>query len=137
MASDTQALQQAVFSHLAADTALAALLGGVKVYDRPPDGAAMPYVTLGATRAFNADTASEKAQEHLFTLHAWSPAGGRKEAMLVLDAVRLRMESLPAISGAMRIVSARAAGEDIQHDPDLRAFHGVLRLRAVTEPLSV
>ncbi len=137
MASDTQTLQQAVFSHLAADTALAALLGGAKVHDRPPDGAVMPYVTLGVTRAFNADTASEKAQEHLFTLHAWSSAGGRKEAMLVLDALRLRMDTLPAVSGAMRIVSVRVQGEDIEHDPDLRAFHGVLRIRAVTEPVTL
>ncbi len=137
MASDTQTLQQAVFNHLTADTALYVLLGGANVHDRPPDGAAMPYVTLGVTRAFNADTASEKAQEHLFTLHAWSAAGGRKEAMLVLEAVRLRMESLPAVSGAMRIVSVRAQGEDIEHDPDLRAFHGVLRYRALTEPVTV
>ena len=97
----------------------------------------MPYVTLGMTRAFNADTASEKAQEHLFTLHVWSAAGGRKEAMAVLDAVRTRRESLPAVSGAMRIVSVRVQGEDIGHDPDLRAYHGVLRLRAVTEALSL
>ncbi len=137
MASDTQTLQQAVFSHLAADTALAALLGGTKVHDRPPDGAAMPYVTLGMTRAFNTDTASEKAHEHLFTLHAWSTAGGRKEAMLVLDAVRLRIDSLPAVIGAMRIVSVRVQGEDVEHDPDLRAFHGVLRYRAVTEPVTL
>jgi hypothetical protein len=137
MASDTQALQQAVFSHLAADTALAALLGGAKVYDRPPQGAAMPYVTLGMTRAFNADTASERAQEQFFTLHGWSSAGGRKEAMLVLEAIRARMESLPAVNGTMRIVSVRAQGEDIGHDPDLRAFHGVLRFRAMTEPVAI
>ena len=137
MASDTQTLQQAVFAHLTGDTALSALLGGAKVHDRPPDGAAMPYVTLGMTRAFNADTASEKAQEHLFTLHIWSSAGGRKEAMLVADAVRLRMESLPSVSGTMRIISVRSQGEDIEHDPDLRAFHGMLRFRAVTEPVTL
>ncbi len=137
MASDTQLLQQTVFAHLAGDAALTALLGGAKVHDRPPNGAIMPYVTLGMTRAFDAGTASEKAQEHLFTLHAWSSAGGRKETMAVLEALRLRMESLPAVNGAMRIVSVRAQGEDIVHDPDLRAFHGTLRFRAVTEPAAL
>lgn len=137
MASDTQVLQQAVFAHLASDAALGALLGGDKVHDRPPEGSAMPYVTLGATRAFDAGTASEKAQEHLFTLHAWSSSGGRKQAMQILDAARLRLESLPSVSGAMRIVSIAPLAEDISHDPEMRAFHGVLRLRAVTEPVSV
>ena len=137
MASDTQLLQQAVFAHLAADSALGALLGGDKVHDRPPDGAAMPYVTLGMTRAFDAGTASEKAQEHLFTLHAWSSTGGRKQTMQILEAIRLRMDSLPVASGAMRIVSVAAQGEDITHDPDMRAFHGTLRLRALTEPITV
>ncbi len=137
MASDTQFFQQAVFAHLEGDAALTALLGGAKVHDRPPEGAAMPYVTLGMTRAFDAGTASEKAQEHLFTLHAWSSAGGRKETMSILEAVRLRMENLPAVNGAMRVVSMQAQGEDIAHDPDLRAFHGTLRFRAVTEPTAL
>ena len=137
MASDTQILQQAVFAHLAGDTALSALLGGAKVHDRPPDGAAMPYVTLGMTRAFDAGTASEIAQEHLFTLHAWSSAGGRKETMAILEAIRQRMEILPAVNGGMRIVTAQAQGEDIVHDPELRAFHGTLRFRAVTEPVAI
>ncbi len=137
MASDTQLLQQAVFAHLAGDMALTALLGDVKVHDRPPAGAAMPYVTLGMTRAFDAGTASEKAQEHLFTLHAWSGAGGRKETMGILEATRLRMESLPAVNGTVRIVSLQAQGEDIVHYPDLRAYHGTLRFRAVTEPATL
>jgi Protein of unknown function (DUF3168) len=137
MASDTQILQQAIFTHLTADTALTGLLGGAKVHDRPPEGAAMPYVTLGMTRAFDAGTASEKAQEHLFTLHAWSSAGGRKETMTILEALRSRMESLPVVNGAMRIVAVRLQGEDIVHDPDLRAFHGTLRFRAVTEPAAL
>lgn len=137
MASDTQLLQQSVFSHLAGDAALTALLGGAKVHDRPPDGSAMPYVTVGVTRAFEAGTASERAQEHLFTLHAWSSAGGRKETMAILETIRLRMESLTSVDGAMRIVSATAQGEDIVHDPDLRAFHGSMRFRAVTEPSAI
>ena len=44
------ALRAAVHDALVADGALTALLGGPKVYDEPPRGAAFPYVTLGEAR---------------------------------------------------------------------------------------
>lgn len=133
MSADLQKLQEAIHARLSADSTLGALLGGAKIYDRPPEGAAIPYITFGATRTFNAGTASEDAREHLLTLHTWSKTGGRKQCMEIMAATETALQTLPALSGAIRIVSLRRQGEDIAYEPDLRAWHGTLRLRAVTE----
>ena len=47
MSSSAAALRAAIHDALVADGTLTALLGGPKVYDEPPQGAAFPYVTLG------------------------------------------------------------------------------------------
>ena len=47
------ALRAAVHDVLKNNAALNALLGGSRVYDEPPRGAAFPYVTLGEARISN------------------------------------------------------------------------------------
>ncbi len=42
--------------------ALAAVLGGPKIYDEPPRGAAFPYVTLGEARVADFAAGSEPAR---------------------------------------------------------------------------
>src|SRR3569623_1224729 len=74
------ALRAAVHDALAADSALAALLGGAKVYDEPPRAAAFPYVTLGETRITDWSPGSDTSEEHQLTLHAWSRQGGHAQA---------------------------------------------------------
>lgn len=133
MASDIARLQKAIFVHLASDSILTGLLGGAKIFDRPAESAALPYITFGITRAFNSDTASEAAQEHLFTLHTWSRKAGRREAMMILDAMRARLSSLPPVLDAMRIVTLRFQSEDITFNEQVDGFQGTLRYRALTE----
>jgi Protein of unknown function (DUF3168) len=133
MPSDTAKLQKAIYAHLATDTALTGLLGGAKIYDRPAESAALPYVTLGITRAFDASTSSETAHEHLFTAHAWSRQGGRKDALSLMQAVRTRLENLGPIHDGMRIVSLRFQSEDVAYNEQVAAYQGTLRFRAMTE----
>jgi Protein of unknown function (DUF3168) len=133
MPSDTAKLQKAIFTLLAADVALTALTGGAKIYDRPMEGAALPYVTLGITRAFDASTASEIAHEHLFSTHAWSRKGGRKEALEILQAMRLSLENIAPVQDGMRIVALRFQSEDVTYNEQVAAYQGTLRLRILTE----
>ena len=137
MSADLQRLQEAIHARLAADAGLGAVLGGAHVYDRPPQGAAMPYITFGATRTFDAGTSTEDAREHLMTLHVWSKTGGRKQCMDAIEAAGEALAGLPALSGSVRIVSLRRQADEIVYEPDLRAWHGVMRLRAVTEAASL
>ena len=81
------ALRAAIHAALVADTALAAALGGTKIYDVPPRDAAFPYVTLGEARIVDASVDDGATQEHLLTLHAWSRQGGHKEAHAIAAAL--------------------------------------------------
>ncbi len=137
MSSDTVKLQKAVFTHLAADAVLSGLTGGAKIYDRPVDGAVLPYVTLGITRAFDASTASELAHEHLFSTHVWSRKGGRKETLDILNAMRLSLENIAATHDGMRIVSLRFQSEDVAYNEQVAAYQGTLRFRVITEAVTL
>jgi len=66
--SAAAALRAAVHEALTADAALAALLGGPKIYDEPPHPAECPYVTLGEARVSDFSTGTEQAAEHALTL---------------------------------------------------------------------
>ena len=137
MSADLQRLQEAIHARLTADADVPAALGGATVYDRPPQGASMPYITFGATRTFDAGTSTEDAREHLLTVHIWSKTGGRKECMDIMQAAGEALAGIPALSGTVRIVSLRRQADDIVYEPDLRAWHGVIRLRALTEAVSL
>lgn len=137
MTNEVNDLQQAIHAHLVGDSALTAMLGAVRIHDRPPDGAALPYVTFGLTRTANAATASEAATEHFVTLHAWAKSGSRKDASDIIEAVATRLATLPLIAGQTRIVSLAEQGRDVSHEPGPGLFHGVIRLRALTEPAAV
>jgi hypothetical protein len=137
MSADLQRLQEAIHARLVGDAGLSTVLGGAHVHDRPPQGAAMPYITFGTTRTFDAGTSTEDAREHLMTLHVWSKTGGRKQCMEAMLAAGEALAGLAALSGAVRIVSLRRQADEIVYEPDLRAWHGVMRLRAVTEAASL
>lgn len=137
MASDVATLQKLIVTRLVTHSPLTAMLGGAKIYDRPPEGAALPYVTLGATRVNDAGTASENAGEHLVLLHVWSRKGGRKETADILAEIRTALETVPATLDTMRLVNLVWRGEDIVHDTDVRAYHGTIRHRAVTEAIAL
>jgi hypothetical protein len=67
--SSSAALRAAVHDALIANGALNAVLGGSKIYDEPPRGAAFPYVTLGEARIANFSAGGEPGEEHQLTLH--------------------------------------------------------------------
>lgn len=73
--SAARSLQEAVFSALAGDAPLIALLGGTNVFDGAPRNAAAPYVHLGETTARDWSTATEAARR--FRLR-WSCGRGRR-----------------------------------------------------------
>lgn len=129
------ALRAAVHDALAADSALNALLGGPKVYDEPPRAAAFPYVTLGETRVLDWSTGTDTGEEHQLTLHAWSRQGGHREAHLITGALLQALDDAPLTLADHRLINFRFAVADVRRDADGRAYHALVRFRAVTEPL--
>ncbi|MDP2411568.1 MAG: DUF3168 domain-containing protein [Pseudolabrys sp.] len=128
------ALRAAVHDALVADAALAAVLGGPKVYDEPPRGAALPYVTLGEARVADFAAGSDPAQEHHLTLHAWSRQGGHREAHAIAGALLQALDDAPLALSDHALVNFRFAVADVRREADGRTYHALVRFRAVTEP---
>ena len=134
MPTATAALRAAIHDALTADTALAAILGGPKIYDEPPATAAFPYVTLGEARVSDFSAGDDKLEEHQLTLHAWSRQGGHKEAHLVAGALLQALDDAPLAPAGHRLVNLRFTVADIRREADGRTYHALVRFRAVTEP---
>ena len=128
-------LRAALRGALAADTPLAALLGGEKIYDEPPREAALPYVTLGEDVIADASTATEAGDEHSLTLHVWSRQGGHKEAHLISGAVLEALSQAPLAPDGHHLANLRFVVADVRREADGRTYHGIVRLRALTEPV--
>lgn len=134
MPTAATALRAAIHDALTADGALAALLGGAKVYDEVPADAVFPYVTLGECRVSDWSTGSEQGHEHQLTLHAWSRQGGHREAHEIAGALLQALEDAPLALQGHHLVNLRFALADIQREADGRTYHALVRFRAVTEP---
>lgn len=128
------ALRAAVHSALIADAALAAVLGGPKVYDEPPHAAEFPYVTLGETRVADYSTGGGPGEEHQLTLHAWSRQGGHHEAHLIAGALLQALDDAPLTLTDHSLINLRFAVADVRREADGRTYHARVAFRAVTEP---
>jgi hypothetical protein len=133
--SASWALQQAVFAALAEDAALLALLGGPRIYDDVPQGTGFPYVTFALSQVRDWSTSTEAGAEHALTLHVWSQAKGRKETHEIMSALGAALHDRPLVLSDHRLVNLRLEQSDARRDTDGETCHGIVRFRAVTEPL--
>lgn len=134
MTTSAAALRDAVHAALSADSALVALLGGTKIYDEPPRGATMPYVTFGDTRVIDASTGDDEVEEHQLVLHCWSRQGGRQEAQMIAGALLQALNDATLTLAGFHLATLRFAFAEIRREPDGRTYRALVRFRAVTEP---
>lgn len=132
MTAPASDLQRTIFAALGAATAVTALVGG-RVFDHAPANVAFPYVTFGQTSIYDWSTGTEVGSEHLFTLHVWSKARGKKEALEVMDAARQALEAPALQLDDHHLVNLRLEFSDVRYDEDLSVYHGLLRFRAVID----
>ena len=135
MPSSSWALQQAIYATLAADAALIALIGPPRLYDDVPPGAQFPYLTLGQSITRDWSTSSERGDEHTLTLHVWSRAGGRREVHEIMGVVKTVLHDRALALSGHRLVNLRHDRSESSREPDGKTYHGLVRLRAVTEPI--
>jgi hypothetical protein len=134
MPASAAALRAAIHNALKNDSPLAAMLGGGKVYDEPPREASLPYVTLGEAVVSDRSTSTEAGDEHALTLHVWSRQGGHREAHMISGAVLQALADAPLAPEGQHLANLRFVVADIRREADGRTYHGIVRLRAVTEP---
>lgn len=133
--SADRALAAGLRSAAMADGGVKALLGDpARVYDEPPPEVVFPYVTLGRVESRPIDTASAPAIEHVVTLHVWSRYGGRAETLDIIGALRAALHDTSISVTGRRVVFVFAWFADVFRSGDGQTTHGILRLRAVTEP---
>ncbi len=129
------ALQKAAYEALIADSALTTLLGGDRLYDHVPQSSAFPYVAIDQMRINDWSTGTERGSEHVLMLHIWSRYDGKREAYEIADAVREALDDAELTLDDNRLVNLSHQYSDLKRDPDGETYHGVMRFRAVTEPL--
>ncbi len=118
----------------AMDNAAVQTLIGERFYDDPPPDATFPYLTIGRVESKPLDASEREALEHGVTLHVWSRYGGRAEALDVIGALRGCLHNAALDIADRRLVLLFVTFTDVFRSGDGRTTHGVLRLRAITEP---
>lgn len=134
MTAPAAELQKAIFAALGEDAALSALLGSNKIFDHAPANVVFPYITFGRTSIYDWSTGTESGTEQLFTLHIWSKARGKQEALTIMEAARTCLDDGGLLLDGHHLVSLRLEFAEARYNDDLSIYHGLLRFRAVTEP---
>jgi hypothetical protein len=135
MASAGWDLQKAVYAALSSDATLTTLLGGTNIHDAASQDAAFPYVIIDQMQIRDWSTGTEPGAEHMLTLHVWSDYAGKREAYEIADAVRAALDGALLSLEDHRLINLRHQYSELKRDEDGQTYHGVLRFRAVTEPL--
>lgn len=128
------ALQRGVYQALVGSSVLTTLLGGPRIYDDAPRAAAFPFVTLGQSVIRDWSTGTEDGGEHELTLHVWSRAGGKREVLAIVEAIKAALHDQPLLLEDHYLVNLCRQFSEVRLDPDGDTFHGIVRYRAVTEP---
>jgi len=132
--SASWALQKSLYQALANSPEVVTLLGGVRIYDDPPQAAGFPFITLGQSVIRDWSTGSEDGAEHSLTLHVWSRTGSKQQMLQIVEAVRRALHDQPLTLEDHYLVNLRHEFSEARLDPDGDTYHGVVRYRAVTEP---
>lgn len=127
----SQTLRNSIGQALKGSSDLAALLGGVRIFERPPEAAGFPFITLGQSSLRDWSTGSENGAEQRLTVHVWSPFGGKKHMQAIIKAVRASLSDRPLAAGGDRIALHHEFSE-ARLDPEGDSFHGIVRYRATS-----
>ena len=135
MTAASWALQRNIYQALTNSSKLTSLLGGDRIYSQAPPAAQFPFITLGQTVNLDWSTGTDEGAEHSLTLHVWSRADGAREVHEILEMIRTVLhDQLPALENHY-LVNLRHEFMGARLDPDGETMHGIVRYRAVTEPM--
>jgi len=95
----------------------------------------MPYLTFGQSLLRDWSTGTESGDEHLVTLHVWSRADGRHQTHEIMHALRQALHEQMLTLDGHRLVNLRHELSEARREADGETYRGIVRFRAVTEPL--
>ena len=114
---------------------MTSLLGGDRIYSQAPPAAQFPFITLGQTVNLDWSTGTDEGAEHSLTLHVWSRADGAREVHEILEMIRTVLHDQLLALEDHYLVNLRHEFMEARLDPDGETMHGIVRYRAVTEPM--
>jgi hypothetical protein len=127
-------LQAAMYSRLATSTDLTNLLGSDAIFDDVPKSQKLPYVVFAESIHNDWSTGSEDGMEHAVTLNVWSGQSGRKEALMIADAIIQAFHDLPKLIDDHALINFTHEFTEVAKDQDTELFLARINFRAVTEP---
>ena len=128
-------LQRNIYQALTNSSELTSLLGGDRIYSQAPPAAQFPFITLGQTVNLDWSTGTDEGAEHSLTLHVWSRADGAREVHEILEMIRTVLHDQLLALEDHYLVNLRHEFMEARLDPDGETMHGIVRYRAVTEPM--
>jgi len=123
-------LQTAIIAKMQGDATLMSLVGS-RLYDEPPGelsggGPTYPYLTIGEPSARDNSTKTDVGIDADTQINVWSQAGGKLEALQILDAITSALSYQP-LDVPDHCVSVVELTEVLKEDQV--TWHGVARLR--------
>ena len=124
-------IQTAIYQALTDDSALMEQVTGI--FDRPPQGSAFPYVTIGESVANDWSTKTTSGSEQVFSLHVWSREGGRKETATLMDRLYelLHLGDLNVEEHTLVLLHFVSSGLTLENDG--WTYHGIMKFRALLQ----
>ena len=130
-------LQKAVFETLTNSADLQAQIGTpARIYDRVPDDKTFPYVTFSDQRVSDWPGIIGGV-EHDLRLQAWSRYGGQFEVKQIMSCIYAALHHADLTLENTQLVNLRFAFSDSWRRRDTEIWQGVMRFRALTQPLSI
>ncbi|TMV07313.1 DUF3168 domain-containing protein [Arenibacterium halophilum] len=131
--SASVALQDAVLAALVGDAGVAALVAD-RIYDRPPAGAAFPYISFGPSDYVLDDTDCIDLRIETLQIDVWARAEGRLwPARRLVDAVKAALHLVDLSLSVHALALLRVEAVRVFLDPDGITGHGVITLQAEIE----
>jgi hypothetical protein len=130
----TLALQIALRSALLSAPTVTELIGPGAVLDDVPQGTRPPYLHIGDLETRDWSTQTSRGHEHFVTLHVWSNHRSRKQCYELIDAIDTTLAAGGLALTGHVLVSLSTIFWTVLHELGNGLYHGIMRLRAVTEP---
>ena len=124
-------LQKAIYQKLTGDAGLQNLISGV--FDRPPQGQAYPYITIGQAVINDWSTKTTIGSEQRLDIHIWSREGGKKQVETIAEKIHSLLHLVDMSVDGQTLVMMRFMSSSILPENDGYTYHGTMRFRALLE----
>ena len=135
MTAASCALQRSIYQTLSNVPELTSRLGGAHIYIKPPQAEALHCITLGQTVNRDWSKGTEEGDEYNLTLHIWSRADSVRDVRDITETLRTLLHDKQLMLDDHYLVNLRHEFSEARIDPDGETMHGIVRYRALTEPL--